>query len=236
MTTVLFVVSAATVWTLKDGETHPTGYWAEELAEPHRLFTEAGWDITIATPGGIAPTVDELSLGITGGMPGKREKIKEYLASIQDQLNAPVPLDQVDETQYDLVFYPGGHAPMEDLSHDEVSGRLLATRLEEGRPIAMLCHAPAAALAATRPDGTNAFAGRTMTGLSNAEERLNPFAWKAKWLLEDALKEAGIEYDKAILPMRPHVVVDGNLYSGQNPQSSVELAERLIEDLGARQG
>ena len=43
MTSVLFVVSAADHWTLNDGSLHPTGYWAEELAEPHRLFTEAGW-------------------------------------------------------------------------------------------------------------------------------------------------------------------------------------------------
>lgn len=47
MTSALFVVSAADGWTLKDGSAHPTGYWAEELAVPHRLFSEAGWDITI---------------------------------------------------------------------------------------------------------------------------------------------------------------------------------------------
>lgn len=233
MTSVLFVVSAAKVWTLKDGSEHPTGYWAEELAEPHRLFTEAGWETTISTPGGVPPTLDELSLGIAGGLPGKREKMKAYLDSIQDQLDSPVPLDQVDETQYDVVFYPGGHAPMEDLSHDEVSGRLLARRLDSGQPLALLCHAPAAALAARREDGSNAFAGRSMTGLSNVEERMNLFAWKAKWFLEDALKEAGIEYEKGTLPMRPFVVVDGNLYTGQNPQSAEALAERLIEDINS---
>ena len=29
--------TAATHWTLADGTLHPTGYWAEELAEPHRI-------------------------------------------------------------------------------------------------------------------------------------------------------------------------------------------------------
>lgn len=69
MTSVLFVVSAADHWTLADGTRHPTGYWAEELAVPHRVFTKAGWEVTIATPGGIAPTVDSLSLGIAA-VPG----------------------------------------------------------------------------------------------------------------------------------------------------------------------
>lgn len=234
MTTVLFVVTAASGWTLKDGSVHPTGYWAEELAEPHRLFSEAGWKITIATPGGVAPTLDELSLGAAGGMPKRRKEIRSYLDSIKDDLEHPRPLDDVDETQFDLVFYPGGHGPMEDLAVDPVSGALLTRRLASGEPLALLCHAPAAILAATNDDGTNAFAGRTMTGLSNVEEKLNPFAWKAAWYLQDALIVAGVHYEKGLLPLRPYVVVDGNLYTGQNPQSADALAERLLTDLGTR--
>lgn len=69
-----------------------------------------------------------------------------------------------------------------------------------------------------------------MTGLSNREERLNPFAWKARWLLEDRLKEAGADYFKGF-PLRPHIVVDRNLYTGQNPQSSTPLARRLVTEL-----
>lgn len=117
MTKALFVVSAADRWTLADGSQHPTGYWAEELAEPHRIFTEAGWEITIATPGGRAPTLDRLSLGIAGGSKAKRRAMEAYLDSISEQLSHPVPLDQVDETEYDLVFYPGGHGPMDAPSH-----------------------------------------------------------------------------------------------------------------------
>lgn len=233
MTKVLFVVTAASGWTLKDGTVHPTGYWAEELAEPYRLFDEAGWEITVATPGGVAPTLDELSLGVSGGLPKRRKQIRAYLESIKDVLDHPMALDQIDETQYDIVFYPGGHGPMEDLAFDPVSGALLKRRLASGKPLALLCHAPVAVLAAKNDDGTNAFAGKRMTGLSNAEEKLNAFAWKAKWYLQDALIEAGIDYDKGLLPLRPHVVVDDNLYTGQNPQSADALAERILKDFGA---
>ena len=234
MTSVLFVITAATGWTLEDGTVHPTGYWAEEVAEPYRLFSEAGWDITVATPGGVPPTLDELSLGIAGGRPKKRREIRAYLDSIKDDLDHPVALDTVDEADYDVVFYPGGHGPMEDLAVDPVSGALLKRRLDSGRPLALLCHAPVAVLAAKNEDGSNAFAGRTMTGLSNVEERLNAFAWKAKWLLEDAVKDAGIHYEKGVVPLRPHIVVDGNLYSGQNPASAEALASRIIADVDGR--
>ncbi|MBM6544899.1 type 1 glutamine amidotransferase domain-containing protein [Janibacter sp. YIM B02568] len=233
MTSVLMVVTGARHWTLKDGTQHPTGFWAEELLVPYRTFTDAGWDVTIATPGGVRPVVDELSLSLKSGVtPGKATEHKEQLAALEPVLAQPAVLADVDADDFDLVFYPGGHGPMEDLAHDPVSGALLTARIDSGRPLAMLCHAPAAILAASRPDGSNPFAGRQMTGLSNAEERLNPFAWKAGWFLEDKVKEAGVEYSKALLPLRPHVVVDGALYTGQNPQSSQDLAERLVHDLG----
>ncbi|MFF0499835.1 type 1 glutamine amidotransferase domain-containing protein [Nocardia aobensis] len=231
MKKVLFVVSAADRWTLNDGTIHPSGYWAEELAVPHRIFAEAGWDITIATPGGKAPTVDQLSLGFAGGMPWKRREVKSYLDSISAQLDHPHVLAEVNADDFDLVFYPGGHGPMEDLAYDEVSGALLAARVAADKPLALLCHAPAAILAATRSDGTSAFAGYRMTGLSNREELLNRFSKKAPWLLEDRMKEAGVEYVKAFLPLRPYVTVDRNVYTGQNPQSSHALATRLVADL-----
>jgi len=234
VTKVLFVVTAADRWTLKKGEIHPSGYWAEEFAVPHRLFTEAGWEVTVATPGGRAPTRDELSLGISGGAPSKRRDIRTYLDSIAPVLQHPTSLDTVDAEAYDVVFYPGGHGPMEDLAHDATSGALLRGRLRSGRPLALLCHGPAAILAATEPDGSSAFKGYRMTALSNVEERLNLFAWRAQWLLEDKLKEVGVDYAKGRLPLRPYVVVDRNLYTGQNPMSSEDLARRLIADVSAQ--
>ena len=233
MTSVLFVVSAADGWTLKDGSVHPTGYWADELATPHRLFREAGWDVSIATPGGVTPTVDEASLGVMGGTPSQREQTKAYLAQIGAELDRPLRLENVDEADYDLVFYTGGHGPMEDLAHDPASGLLIARRMDAGAPIAFLCHGPAAVFASKAQDGSIAVRGRTMTGFSDAEEKLVPAARKAKWTLESQLKHNGVVYEKASIPMRPHVVVDGNLYTGQNPASAQPLAEQLIEDLDA---
>lgn len=231
MTSVLFVVTAADRWTLNDGEVHPSGYWGEEVAVPHRIFTEAGWDVTVATPGGKAPTLDQLSMGISGGLPWKRKQVKRYLDSIADVLARPVALDSVNAADFDLVFYPGGHGPMEDLAYDPVSGEILASRLASGRPLALLCHAPAAINASTRPDGTSPFAGYRMTGLSNREELLNSFAKKAPWLLEDRLTELGVTYTKGRLPLRPHIEVDRNLYTGQNPMASEKLAKRLLADI-----
>ena len=230
MTSVLMVLSAAHQWTLRDGTLHPTGVWAEEFVVPYELFTDAGFEVTVATPGGRTPVIDKLSLGISGGLPSKTRKIAAEAQRLAPVLEHPANLSELDPDDFDLVFYSGGHGPMEDLAVDEVSGALLTKRLASGRPLALLCHAPAAALAAKNADGSWPFAGYRMTGLSNREERLNPFAWKAKWLLEDRLKESGAAYSKG-LPLRPHIVVDRNLYTGQNPQTSERLARQLISEL-----
>ncbi|MFE3505774.1 aldehyde dehydrogenase family protein [Kitasatospora sp. NPDC059146] len=233
MTSALFVVTGATHWTLADGTPHPTGFWAEELAEPHRIFTEAGFEITIATPGGVPAPVDRGSLsveangGAAGGGQEKAEWLAAYLEAVRADLEHPAKLAEVDPQAYDLVFYPGGHGPMEDLAVDEDSGRLLTRALASGKPLGVVCHAPAALLAARDEDGGWPFAGYRMTAFTNAEEQAVGLAAGAEWLVQDRLVELGADFVEAA-PFTPHTVIDRNLYTGQNPGSSAELARTLV--------
>lgn len=228
MTSVLFVVTGAGRWTLADGTAHPTGFWAEELLRPHEIFREAGYRITVATPGGVAAPVDPASVSVTAaGGREQAERLTTRLAALRAELDAPAALEEIDPDDYDLVFYPGGHGPMEDLALDAASGRILTRTLDSGKPLALLCHAPAALLAARREDGGWPFAGYRMTAFSNAEETVAGFADRAGWLLEDRLTELGA-YFTAGAPFTPHVVVDRNLYTGQNPASSADLAHALV--------
>ena len=225
------IVSAAKHWTLNDGTLHPTGFWAEELATPYSVFADAGWDVDVATPGGKAPVVDKASLDESAGDADTLAAVKAKLDELAPVLAKPLNLADVKPADYDLVFYPGGHGPMEDLAVDETSGRILTERMADNAPVALLCHAPAAVLATENAPGGSPFAGRKMTGFSNDEERAAGLADKAPWLLESRLVALGAEYDKAPEPWASHVIVDGNLYTGQNPSSSKELAERLVKDL-----
>lgn len=232
MTSVLIVLSASDHWTLSSGDAYPTGVWAEELVEPHRLFSEARYDITIATPGGIAPTFDQNSLSARGtGSDERLAEIHAYLDSISSALTSPVSLVEVRAADFDVVFYPGGHGPMEDLSVDDDSGRILTEALASGHPLGVLCHAPAAMFAAVAADGSWPFNGYRMTGFSDAEEELNGLADLAPWLVETRLVSNGAIYSKAAEPFAAHVVVDRNLYTGQNPASSTGVAQQIIAEL-----
>ncbi|MFG2654755.1 type 1 glutamine amidotransferase domain-containing protein [Streptomyces sp. NPDC048425] len=230
MSKILFVVTGATHWTLADGTLHPTGFWAEEAVAPYEAFKAAGHDIVVATPGGVVPTVDKGSLApeFNGGQAGA-DQVAAALASF-GELQHPVKLEDVNLDDYAAVFYPGGHGPMEDLSADANSGRLLTLALETGKPLGIVCHAPAAMLAAIKGDGTNAFAGYKVTGFTNTEETQAGFADKAKWLLQDRLVNAGVDFQEGE-PWAPKTVVDRNLVTGQNPSSAAPLAAELLEKL-----
>ena len=231
MAKILFVVTGVDHWTLDDGTEHPTGFWAEEAVVPYEEFTRAGHEVVVATPGGVVPTVDRGSLSpdFNGGQEGA-ERMAAALAGFTG-LERPVRLEDVDLADYAAVFYPGGHGPMEDLAFDADSGRLITEALDSGKPLGVVCHAPAAFLAATRPDGAHAVAGLRITGFTNAEETQAGFADKAAWLLQDRLVESGAVFEEGE-PWAPHVVVDGALVTGQNPASSESLAAELLKKLG----
>ncbi|MFR9798769.1 type 1 glutamine amidotransferase domain-containing protein [Streptomyces sp. MS06] len=227
---ILFVMTGADHWTLNDGTKHPTGFWAEEAVAPYEAFRAAGHEITVATPGGVVPTVDKGSLApeVNGGDEGAR-RMADALASLTE-LASPVRLEDVSLDDWDAVFYPGGHGPMEDLAVNADSGALLAEALRSGKPLGVVCHAPAALLAAVDEDGSNAFEGRRVAAFSNAEETQAGLADKAKWLLESRLVQAGVDVQVGE-PWAPKVVVDGNLVTGQNPASSAPLAQELLKKL-----
>lgn len=236
MTRVLIAVTGSDHWTLADGTRHPTGFWPEELAVPHEIFRKAGYDLTFATPGGVRPVPDEAGFTpeMNGGDTEPGERYRAYLASIDDELATPLDLDTVSADDCDLLFVPGGHGPMEDLAAHAGFGELIRSFDTAGKPVAAVCHGPAALLPAVDADGEWAFAGRRVTGFTNTEETQIGYAERALWLLEDRLGEAGGKFEQADEPWAPHVVVDGNLYTGQNPASTGPLAEELVAALPGR--
>ena len=124
MAKVLFIVSGAAYWVLKDGSRYATGYWAEEFAHPYRILTDAGHEVVVATPGGVTPTVDMMSL--RPEMVGGNEAALELEAVIRsaEALRRPLQLSDVRLEDYDGVYLPGGHGPMSDLALDADAGQI----------------------------------------------------------------------------------------------------------------
>jgi putative intracellular protease/amidase len=233
MAKILFIVTGASYWVLKDGTRYATGYWAEEFARPYKIVTDAGHEVVVATPNGAIPNVDMMSLRpeMAGGVRGALEL--EAIIRSAEVMRRPIKLSDVRLEDYDAVYLPGGHGPMADLAFDADVGRLLTEQLASGKPLFIVCHGPAAMLA-TRIHGVSPFKGYRVTCFTDKEEEAVGMASKSTWLLETELKEKiGVNFSSVEM-WKPYMVEDRNLVTGQNPQSAAVLGKRLLEVLAER--
>ncbi|WP_243366632.1 type 1 glutamine amidotransferase domain-containing protein [Fundidesulfovibrio soli] len=208
------------------GETgHKTGYWLEELAAPYMAFKEAGAEIVLASPMGGNPPVDPRSTEESSLTPACRRFLKDREA--QAALADTLPLAAVRASDYDAVFYPGGHGPLWDLAQDDDSIALIEELFDSGKVVAAVCHGPAVLRDARKADGEPLVAGLKLTGFTNAEEQAVGLTAVVPFSLEDALKAKGGLFEHGE-NFQPYVVVSGKLVTGQNPASSAGVAREML--------
>ncbi|GAA0485401.1 type 1 glutamine amidotransferase domain-containing protein [Tatumella punctata] len=203
-----------------------TGFWLEELAAPYYVFKDAGATLTLSSPAGGQPPLDPKS-----NLPDFRTddtRRFEKDAEATAQLAATLRLSEVNASDYDAVFYPGGHGPLWDLAEDTRSVSIIETLLAAGRPVAAVCHAPGVLRHAKQANGQPLVKGLRATGFSNSEEDAVQLSDVVPFLVEDMLKQKGAEYSKGP-DWASYVVRDGLLITGQNPGSSAETARELIK-------
>lgn len=206
-----------------------TGFWLEEFAAPYYAFLDAGVNITLASPAGGQPPLDPSS--DTPDAQTKDTKRFKEDSEAQERLATTKKLADMKAEDFDSVFYPGGHGPLWDLAVDKNSIALIETFIKQDKPVAFVCHSPAA-LKNVKVDGEYLVKGKTVTGFSNTEEEGVQLTDVVPFLLEDVLKANGGNYEKGT-DWESYVVEDGLLITGQNPASSEEAAKRLLAKLKA---
>ncbi|MGI8635042.1 MAG: type 1 glutamine amidotransferase domain-containing protein, partial [Segetibacter sp.] len=171
-----------------------TGFWVEEFAAPYYVFSDAGADITIASPKDGQPPVDPKSTEPDS----QTEATKKYYAdkNLLDKVANTRKLADVVADDFDAVFYPGGHGPLWDLNKDENSIQLIQNFIKAGKPVAAVCHAPAALINVKDENGDPLVKGKKVTGFTNTEEEAVQLTDVVPFLLEDELKAKGGEYSK----------------------------------------
>lgn len=203
-----------------------TGFWLEEFAAPYYVFGDAGHEITLASPKGGQPPVDP-----TSALPQMQtDATRRFEAddAAKAALAATVRLSEVDPAQFDAVFYPGGHGPLWDLVDDPASKQIILDSDAAGRPLGLVCHAPGVLHTVKKQDGTSLIVDRSVTGFTNGEEEAAGLTSVVQFLVEDSLTEAGARYSKGA-DGESYVVTDGTLVTGQNPASSADAAQRLLD-------
>lgn len=205
-----------------------TGFWIEEFAAPYYVLVDAGADITIASPLGGQPPVDPSSEAPEAQTPATERFYKDFEAV--DKVAYSLKLSEINAANYDAVFYPGGHGPLWDLANDQTSIKLIQEFYNTQKPIAFVCHAPAALVNVKAENGEPLVKDKNVTSFSNTEEEAVKLTDVVPFLLEDELKKLGAYYTKAA-DWASYTQQDGLLITGQNPGSSAAVAELLLQTL-----
>ncbi|KAJ7591903.1 class I glutamine amidotransferase-like protein, partial [Mycena floridula] len=180
---ILFVFSSAD----KNLVGNPASYYLPEAAHPYYIFPPS-CEIDFASPKGIFRSIPPALKSLW-------EKDKECIDLLKDE---PVKakfaeaktLSDVDAAKYDVIFYPGGHAPVIDLPQNPLSIKLASDFYRAGKITAAVCHGTALARQVH-------LVGKSFTGFSNAEEKAVNAVATIPFLLEDKIMALGGKYEKA---------------------------------------
>ncbi len=216
----------------------PIGFWWAELTHPFHEFTEAGYEVTIASPDGGALVGDSFSDPSDESGYSAHDLISRgFIASPQHAalVASTPPLADLAIDSFDALFLVGGQAPMYTFRNDQRVKDLVATFLASDRIAAVVCHATCVLLDAAMPDGTPVVTGRTWTGFADAEEayadefvgqKIQPF-----WIEQEARQLPDTNFVVQGM-FRAHAVRDGNLITGQQQYSGAAAARLVIDALG----
>ncbi|PZW42564.1 putative intracellular protease/amidase [Mesonia algae] len=225
MKKILFVLTSND----KLGDTgNKTGFWIEEFAAPYYMLKDAGHEVTLSSPKGGQPPIDPSS----ESEDAQTESTKRFYndKETQETLSSTLQLSEVDQKDYDALFYPGGHGVLWDLVEDKDSKEIIESFYNNNKPVSFVCHAPAVLKNIKNSNGEPLVKGKKVTGFTNQEEDAVQLTNVVPFLLEDMLIENGGEYSK-IEDWQPYAVQDGLLITGQNPASSEKVADLLMKTL-----
>ena len=223
-----FLALSTSVHRYTDSGIH-TGMWLGEYTHFYDVLTEAGHEVTLASVDGGAVPIDPVSLKtpvIQLGGTNKRYEDPEFM----DQLDDTPAITDVNLDEFTGIYLIGGHGTMFDFANDEVQ-QAVAHFADADKIVSAVCHGPCGLLDVTLANGAKLLDGRHVTGYSWTEEKLARRTEEVPFSLEEKLRDQAGEYTTAKIPMTKHVVVDGNLITGQNPTSAAGVGEAVLEAL-----
>ncbi len=215
--TILILVTSASQ--MRNGEA--TGLWLEEFAIPYALFRSANIKVTVASINGGEVPIDPRSL---------QQKQPPEWDEAKNALKSSVALERINVNDYAAIFMPGGHGTMFDLADNATVKKTIAAFAERNKVVSAVCHGPASLVDVKLTNGHYLVDGKKMTGFTNSEEQAAGLVDKMPFLLESKLTQQGAQF-VAAPNWSNHVIVDGNLITGQNPQSSEMIAIEIMKKL-----
>jgi putative intracellular protease/amidase len=208
-----------------------TGVYGSELTIAYYEFVDAGMTVDIASIEGGEIPFEPVSLRWPLATPADNRYLDDEDA--QNKTTNSLKIDDIDFTDYDIIWLAGGWGAAYDLGFSPVLGEKISEAHAEGILLGSVCHGALGFLMATDTDGSPLVEGRTMTGVTDKqvdelgigitpqhpETELRRLG--ANFVSETAFRDFFATY----------VAVDGNIVTGQNQNSSGETAQTLLRML-----
>lgn len=201
-----------------------TGFYLDEVAHPHAVFTQAGFEVNFVSPTGEEAPIDPKSYDLDDPLNQQFVENETVMAQIEDTLSP----QEIDPSEYSAVFFAGGHGVMWDLPDNQELAQITANIYERGGIVGAVCHGPAGLVNVRLSDGTYLVAGKELTAFTNEEEEAVELTDQMPFLLETKLIERDAQHTEAD-NFQSHVVVSDRLVTGQNPASATQTAEEMVE-------
>lgn len=163
-----------------------TGFEESELTSPKKALEDAGATVHIVSP--------------------QQEKVKGWDHDHWSvELKVDVPIEKADPDNYDALMIPGGVINPDLMRRNEDCISFAKTFLEEGKPVAAICHGPQLLIE------TGLLKGREMTSFHS---------------IKTDLKNAGVNWQDK------EVIVDNGLVTSRSPADLEAFNRKMLEEIG----
>lgn len=204
-----------------------TGLWLSELTHFYDELVKVGYEADFVSPKGGYVPLDPHSLTMMDDVDRTYYRNATFRNRALGQTLRP---EEVKATDYELIYYTGGHGVMWDFPESVEIAELASQIYQNGGLVTAVCHGVAGLLPIKDEAGQPLIAGKVVTGFTNQEEDLNGTADLVPFLTESALREKGakLEIGTAFSPV---VRQDDRILTGQNPQSARALGQAVVSKL-----
>lgn len=207
-----------------------TGFYLSEAAHPYEVFTEAGYEVKLASPdGGFAP-LDPKSLELEDKV---NEAFWKRFGNAENEkpgVEKTMALSEVKPGVFGGIFFAGGHGAMWDFPASAELRAVTASIYSRGGVVGAVCHGPAALVNLMLPDHSVLVSGKKVAVFTNEEEDKVELSKVMPFMLQTAFEDMNAEVLTAE-PFSENAVRDGRLVTGQNPASAKKAAELFVEAL-----
>ena len=209
-----------------------TGVYPSEMTIPYYEFLDAGLDVDIASIQGGEIPIEPIGLKF----PMKSHQDKRYLKDDVAKMKTKhsLKIDDVNFLAYDIIFISGGWGASYDLGTSEILGNKITDANANGILLGSVCHGVLGFLMAKdAATGRPLVEGKKMTGVTDKQVNeldisITPMHPETELRKHGAIYQSNTGFRDFFATL---TLVDGNIVTGQNQNSSGETAQALLKML-----